>query len=567
MKKERNLFILWIKLVTKFFISEKKKIAIIGITGLVAFEFFNVYLSVRLTKWSGTFYDALQNLDKVEFQKQILVFAILAFIFIITSLLKTVSRLWYSLEWRIWKTENIVNKWIKGNNYYIAKAINKEIDNPDQRIANDIKEFSTISIELFLGIIQAVTTLISFIIILWSLSGVFEFKLYKYTINIPGYLVWVALIYALLGTYLTHKIGRPLSEILFKGEKKEADFRYQLIRTRENAEAIAMYDAGEFEKDGIMQKFTKIVKNTKKMIFREMKIISFVSFYNQTAIILPILVLAPRYFAAAITLGVLMQTIKAFDEIKTALSWMIESYINIATLKAVVERLYGFQNSIEKCEEENKKNEVQIKFEGSNIQLKNLEICLPNGEKILEKTTEKIIKNNYILKGENGSGKSTIFRTLKGIWPYSSGEIIYPKNSKIMFIPQKGYMPYGKLRLALIYPLLEYKNTQYIEHLLESIGLNKLKILLNKENEWERILSGGEKQKIAIIRSIINRPDILFLDESFSSMDEKSEIISLNLLNQELKNTTIILITHKNKAIPKFNKVINKNKLCLNFNH
>ncbi len=567
MKKERNLFILWIKLVTKFFISEKKKIAIIGITGLVAFEFFNVYLSVRLTKWSGTFYDALQNLDKVEFQKQILVFAILAFIFIITSLLKTVSRLWYSLEWRIWKTENIVNKWIKGNNYYIAKAINKEIDNPDQRIANDIKEFSTISIELFLGIIQAVTTLISFIIILWSLSGVFEFKLYKYTINIPGYLVWVALIYALLGTYLTHKIGRPLSEILFKGEKKEADFRYQLIRTRENAEAIAMYGAGEFEKDGIMQKFTKIVKNTKKMIFREMKIISFVSFYNQTAIILPILVLAPRYFAAAITLGVLMQTIKAFDEIKTALSWMIESYINIATLKAVVERLYGFQNSIEKCEEENKKNEVQIKFEGSNIQLKNLEICLPNGEKILEKTTDKIIKNNYILKGENGSGKSTIFRTLKGIWPYSSGEIIYPKNSKIMFIPQKGYMPYGKLRLALIYPLLEYKNTQYIEHLLESIGLNKLKILLNKENEWERILSGGEKQKIAIIRSIINRPDILFLDESFSSMDEKSEIISLNLLNQELKNTTIILITHKNKAIPKFNKVINKNKLCLNFNH
>ncbi|RST70025.1 ABC transporter ATP-binding protein/permease [Candidatus Aquarickettsia rohweri] len=567
MKKERNLFILWIKLVTKFFISEKKKIAIIGITGLVAFEFFNVYLSVRLTKWSGTFYDALQNLDKVEFQKQILVFAILAFIFIITSLLKTVSRLWYSLEWRIWKTENIVNKWIKGNNYYIAKAINKEIDNPDQRIANDIKEFSTISIELFLGIIQAVTTLISFIIILWSLSGVFEFKLYKYTINIPGYLVWVALIYALLGTYLTHKIGRPLSEILFKGEKKEADFRYQLIRTRENAEAIAMYDAGEFEKDGIMQKFTKIVKNTKKMIFREMKIISFVSFYNQTAIILPILVLAPRYFAAAITLGVLMQTIKAFDEIKTALSWMIESYINIATLKAVVERLYEFQNSIEKCEEENKKNEVQIKFEGSNIQLKNLEICLPNGEKILEKTTDKIIKNNYILKGENGSGKSTIFRTLKGIWPYSSGEIIYPKNSKIMFIPQKGYMPYEKLRLALIYPLLEHKNTQYIEHLLESIGLNKLKILLNKENEWERILSGGEKQKIAIIRSIINRPDILFLDESFSSMDEKSEIISLNLLNQELKNTTIILITHKNKAIPKFNKVINKNKLCLNFNH
>ena len=567
MKKERNLFILWIKLVKKFFISEKKKIEIIGITGLVAFELFNVYLSVRLTKWFGTFYDALQNLDKVEFQKQILVFAILAFIFIITSLLKTVSRLWYSLEWRIWKTENIVNKWIKGNNYYIAKAINKEIDNPDQRIANDIKEFSTISIELFLGIIQAVTTLISFIIILWSLSGVLEFKLYTYKINIPGYLVWIALIYASLGTYLTHKIGRPLSEILFKGEKKEADFRYQLIRTRENSEAIAMYDAGEFEKDGIMQKFTKIVKNTKKMIFREMKIISFVSFYNQTAIILPILVLAPRYFAAAISLGVLMQTIKAFDEIKTALSWMIESYINIATLKAVVERLYGFQNSIEKCEEENKKNEVQIKFEGNNIQLKNLEICLPNGEKILEKTTEKIIKNNYILKGENGSGKSTIFRTLKGIWPYSSGEIIYPKNSKIMFIPQKGYMPYGKLRLALIYPLLEYKNTQYIEHLLESIGLNKLKILLNKENEWERILSGGEKQKIAIIRSIINRPDILFLDESFSSMDEKSEIISLNLLNQELKNTTIILITHKNKAIPKFNKVINKNKLCLNFNH
>ena len=468
MKVKENLFVLWIKLVTKFLISEKKKIAIVGLIGLVVFELFNVYLAVRLTKWFGAFYDVLQNLDKVEFKKQILIFTILAFIYMGNSLLKTVSQLWYALEWRMWQTKEYIDKWVEGNNYYLSKVLDKEIDNPDQRISNDVKEFSTISIVLFLGVIRSVTTLISFIIILWSLSGVLEFEIYSYKINIPGYLVWVALVYALLGTCLTHIIGKPLSEILYKGEKKEADFRYQLIRTRENAEAIAMYDAGEFEKDGILKKFEKIVNNTKEMIFREMKIVSFVSFYNQTAVILPILVLAPKYFAAAITLGVLMQTIKAFDAIKTALSWMIESYISIATLKAVVERLYGFENNMEECKEQKNNQRLQIKFEGEEIKLNNLEIYLPSGDKILEKTTKVIFKNNYILTGENGSGKSTIFRTLKGIWPYASGEIIYPEKSKIMFVPQKSYMPAGKLKATLVYPLIEYNDAQYLEYLLKS---------------------------------------------------------------------------------------------------
>ena len=225
MKKRENLFILWIKLVIKFLISEKKKIAIIGLIGLITFELFNVYLIVRLTKWYGAFYDALQNLDKVEFKKQILIFIILAAIYIGNSLLKTVSQLWYALEWRMWQTKKYINKWVEGNNYYLSKVLDKEIDNPDQRISNDVKEFSTISIVLFLGVIRSVTTLISFIIILWSLSGVLEFEIYSYKINIPGYLVWVALVYALLGTCLTHIIGKPLSEILYKGEKKEADFR------------------------------------------------------------------------------------------------------------------------------------------------------------------------------------------------------------------------------------------------------------------------------------------------------------------------------------------------------
>ena len=566
MKEKENLFILWIKLVIQFLISKKKKVAIIGLIGLIVFELFNVYLAVRLTKWFGAFYDALQNLDKVEFKKQILIFIILAFIYIGNSLLKTVSQLWYSLEWRIWKTKKYINKWVEGNNYYLSKVLDKEIDNPDQRISNDVKEFSTISIELFLGVIRSVTTLISFIIILWGLSGALELKISSYKINIPGYLVWVALIYALLGTYLTHIIGKPLSEILFKGEKKEADFRYQLIRTRENAEAIAMYDAGEFEKDGILKKFEKIVKNTKKKIFREMKIISLVSLYNQTAVILPILVLAPKYFAAAITLGVLMQTIKAFDEIKTALSWMIESYISIATLKAVVERLYGFQNNMEECKKQKNNQRVQIKFEGEKIKLNSLEIYLPNGEKILEKTTQEIFKNNYILKGKSGSGKSTIFRTLKGIWPHASGEIIYPEKSKIMFVPQKSYMPVGKLKEALIYPLVDYKDVAYIEYLLGSFSLNHLKNFMEEEREWQRTLSGGEQQKVAIIRSIINRPDILFLDESFSAMDKKSEEFSINILSEELIGVTIILITHKDEPVIKFSKIIEKNGLKIKTN-
>jgi putative ATP-binding cassette transporter len=560
---KKNSFILWIHLIRQFIVGEKKKIAIIGIIGLIIFELFNVYLLVRITKWYGEFYNALQNLDKKAFNEQIIVFLIIASIIMVNSLLQAASKLWYSLEWRMWKTKKYLNRWVDENNYYTAKVLNKEIDNPDQRIANDIKEFSSISIELILGVIKSITTLVSFIVILWAISGAFELEIYTYKINIPGYLVWVALLYALLGTYFTHKIGNPLSKILFKGEKKEADFRYKLIRVRENAEAIAMYDARDFEKDGILQKFEKIIKNTKSMIFREMKIISFVSFYNQTAVILPILILAPRYFAAAITLGVLMQTMKAFDAIKTALSWMIESYINIATLKAVIERLDGFQNSMKECEEARQNNKVKIKLEGKKLKLENLQIYLPNNQVILEKTQMEIEGGKYILKGDSGSGKSTIFRTLKGIWPYASGMITFPEKSKTMFIPQKSYMPIGNLKQAIIYPLYAYKNIAYIDNLLKALDLGHLKDLMNETNDWHRVLSGGEQQKISIIRSIISKPDILFLDESFSAMDEKSELKVINLLNKELKETTIILITHKRRLVHNFPNIITKEKFKL----
>ena len=533
------------KLGIKFFKEEKKFFAISGLITLIGFELFHVYLLVRFNQWYSTFYNTLQNLDKSGFKKQLLVFAVLALIYVANALIKITIRLWYSLEWRNWMTNHYLNKWTKNNTYYTSKIFDQEVDNPDQRISQDIKEFSDFTIDLFLGFLTAVTTLVSFVVILWGVSGVFKINIFQYHFNIHGYFVWIALIYALLGTYFTHKIGRPLSDLLFKQEKKEADFRYQLVRLRENAESTAMYNAIDFEKDGMLEKFKKILSNTKHIIFRQMKITTFVSFYEQIAIILPILVASPKYFLKQITLGGLMQISNAFGEVKTALSWLITSYTTIANLRAVIERLDGFDKSLALSYELAKKTELRFLNDKNNILIKDLEVSLPSNELLFNCKNLTLDKSSYLIMGKSGVGKSSLFKTLRGLWPFTEGEVYFPQNAKVMFVPQKIYMPLGELKKAIAYPKIKDICNDTIIELLKKFDLKHLIEKLSTVDEWSRVLSSGEQQKLAILRCILNKPDIVFLDEATSALDVINEKIVYETLKENLKGLTIISIAHK----------------------
>ena len=540
-------------LAKEFFTENVKRVYAIGLfIFIIAFELSYVYIMVIFNKWNNTFYTAIQEFDIPTFYSSLITFTILAAIYIINSLIKTFLNMWLQLEWRTWMTRKYLNLWSNQKAFYGVKVIGYEADNPDQRIAQDINEFTSLFLSLTIGLVNAITTFLSFVVILWGLSNTITINLFGHTFVIYGWLVWAALGYSLTATLIMHKIGKPLRALLFQQERKEADFRYSLMRVREHAESIALYEGGAYENQKLNERFNFIRDNMKSIIKRQLYMGGFTSFYHQISIIFPFLVVAPRYFAKEITLGELMQISGAFGSVQNALSWVIDSYSSIANINAVTQRLYGFRQSIDywhKAQAEYKS--IIIPNEDNEFKFRDLKITLPNQEVMLECKSLTLSKKNYLISGLSGSGKSTLFRTLAGIWPFVKGEIEEPVNAKYMFIPQKSYMPHGTLKEVLSYPNLSISNEKRVNTLLAAANLEKFIDRIESTEDWGRILSGGEQQKIAFIRAILSKSDIIFYDESTSSMDEASEELMYNLVAKELPNIQIISISHR-KTIEKF---------------
>jgi vitamin B12/bleomycin/antimicrobial peptide transport system ATP-binding/permease protein len=529
-------------------------------------EFFLVYLSVQFNEWRNDFYNGLQALDKDVFIKNIKRFMMLALIFVGVWGYKTYLMQKLQILWRNWMTEYNLGRWLKTKTYYGTQFVSNSGDNFDQRISEDINSFISLSISLSLGLLSSVTTFFSFIFILWTLSDSFTMTVYGHSITIGHYLVWAVLVYSVFGTLITRKIGRPLSRLNYEQELLEANFRYNLVRTRENSESIALYEGENFENQKFHIRFGKIVGNFKKIITKQKHLNWWSSYFAQIAVVFPYIISAPRFFSKAITLGGLMQTASAFDSVQSSLGWIVDSYINIAQFKAVVSRLMGFETAITEWKELNDKKAITINKDTNKFGFSDLTIKLPNGEIILNKENFHFNKGGrYIVTGKNGAGKSTLIRVLANIWPYTEGKIDSPNGMKQMFISQTSYMPIGNLLDCVHYPedKTTSKQMKTIITLMNSLGLNELAIkeILNKEADWSKILSGGQKQKIAIIRAILEKPDILFLDESTSSMDQDSESDAYKLLIKELPKATIISVGHRN-TIDKFHskKLELKNK-------
>lgn len=539
---------LW-RLTKPYWFSEERWVARGLLALIIALNLGLVYLEVLFNQWNNAFYNSLQDKDMAAFYALLWRFGGLAAMFIVASVYQLYFNQMLQIRWRRWLTDVYLKDWIAGRTYYRMQLTGGDTDNPDQRIADDLAQFVDRTLNLTLGFMSAVVTLFSFLAILWGLSGAVSFTLGGRDFTIEGYMVWVALIYAAVGTWLMHRIGKPLVPLNFKQQKVEADFRFSLVRIRENAEGIALHHGEPGEIRTLRERFAEVAQNWWAIMQRRKKMSWFSSGYGQIAIIFPFLVAAPRYFAGQIKLGDLMQTASAFDKVQGALSWFISAYAQLADWKATVDRLTTFQAAMASMQTANR-DEPGIRGDtaaGSDVTAENVELRLPNGAPLVAPFSLTLQAGRSVLiTGPSGSGKSTLFRALARLWPFGQGVVRLPQGKRVLFLPQKPYLIIGSLRAQLSYPDAPHTYSEaLLKQALIECDLPQLIERLDEEQHWAQQLSGGEQQRIAFARALLQKPDWLFMDEATASMDEAAEARLYGLLRTRLPHTTVISIGHR----------------------
>ena len=534
----------WWRLVIPYFKSEERWIAITLLVGAIALTFAAVGLEVLFNDWNRRFYDSLETKNQAAFWREIIIFTVLAFGFIAAGVARAIVSPYLRLRWRRWLTRRYLAHWLDGRGYYRIE-LQRTVDNADQRIAEDLRLLGEYTMTLLLGLLGAIATLISFLVILWTLSGPLSLAPIGLDITIPGYMAWVCLIYAVVGTFFANLVGRRLIPLNFQKQQFEANFRFSLVRVRENAEGIALYRGEEREAEALNQRFADVFANGWRVLFTQAQLTLYQVSYGQIAIIFPYVVTAPAFFAGAITLGVVMQTASAFGQVQNALSFFIDNYIYLAELRAVMDRLKGLQAA----SDAKPATAIEVKPEAGRADLgaAGLTLGLPNGQALLSDATFALPRGRAtLITGASGSGKSTLFRALAGIWPFGRGEVRVPAGARVLFLPQKPYIPIGTLRDAVRYPD-EQSTASDVEIVsaLEAVNLGHLSDRLDEVAHWTNILSGGEQQRLAAARALAFKPDWLFLDEATSSLDEAMEAAVYEALKQRLPSTTLVSIGHR----------------------
>ncbi len=544
MKSVSSYFGDWWRLVIPYFRSEERWIAIALLVGAIVLTLASVTVNVAFSEWNRRFYDSLQNKDEAAFWVEMVNFGWIAALAIAFGVARGLVSPYLRLRWRRWLTGHYLSHWLDGRGYYRIE-LERKVDNADQRISEDLRLLGFYTMTLLLGLISAVATLVSFLFILWQLSGPMSLAFIGLDVVIPGYMVWAALIYAFLGTWLANLVGRRLIPLNFLQQRYEANFRFGLMRVRENAEGIALYRGEPRENAVLEEKFTDVFNNAWRVLVTEMQLVFYQIGYGQLAIIFPYIVTAPRFFAGAITLGVVMQTAQAFGQVQSALSFFIDNYTNVAELRAVMDRLKGLQIAIEDKPPEN----ITVGAEAgrTDVGTSGLDLALPTGQTLLKDLNLTLPKGAWtLISGSSGSGKSTLFRALAGIWPFGQGRVLIPAGARVLFLPQKPYIPIATLRDAVKYPdEHSTANDAEVVQALEAARLGHLAARLDEEAHWSNILSGGEQQRLAIARALVFKPDWLFLDEATASLDEANEAAVYSVLKERLPQATVVSIGHR----------------------
>ena len=528
--------------------SEERWIARGLLSAVIGLALFMVFLDVQFNSWYKDFYNALQKKNVDDFWVLILWFSFLASIYIVIAGYNRYLNLALQLRWRRWLTDKYLDGWLKDRIHYRLELKSYGTDNVDQRIQEDLKDFASLTLSLGLDLLSSVVTLVTFSHILWKLSGPITLPLGA-GITIQGYMMWVALIYAVIGSWLTHKVGAALTNLNFNQQRYEANFRFNLIRVRENAESIASYGGESDEKQSLTARFFEVWKNFRQLMIYSKRLTWFITGYRQIAIIFPIMVVAPRYFADKIEFGVIFQTSSAFGQVQGALSWFVTAYGEIAQWRATLNRLTSFHEAIQaaRLEASGKQGIQRAASTTTSLTLKDTTIRLPDGSVLLGHVSAAINPGQHTLvTGPSGIGKSTLFRALSGIWPFGDGAVEVPAKARQMFLPQRPYLPIGSLRDAVAYPSASRGFTdEEIKAALRDCELPQLAERLEEVDHWGQRLSIGEQQRLAFARALLNRPDWLFLDEATSALDETMEKKLYTLMRERLAGTTLVSIAHR----------------------
>ncbi|VCU68060.1 Inner membrane ABC transporter ATP-binding protein YddA [Pigmentiphaga humi] len=546
------------RLLKPYWVSEDRKAALGLLALVVGLNLALVAANVWLTNWNRVFYNALEVRDFAAFKLQLAHFCAIAAAFIVIAIMKQYYTMMLEMRWRTWLTGQWLRRWTTGQAYYRVEQTHGA-DNPDQRIAEDLRTLAGSSLTLSLGLLNSVVTLLSFVTLLWMISGPLVFALGGRTIAIPGYMVWFAVLYAAAGSWLTHKIGKPLIGLSFRQEQTEADFRYALMRLRENAEGIALYGGEPAERAGLHGAFGHIRENWRGLMIYTRRLVFVNSGYGQIAIVFPLIVAAPNYFSGAITLGVLMQIASAFGQVQGALSWFVDGYASLVNWQAAANRLLDFGSALQSAETEHGMRDGEhgiavTERAGSTapgaIEAAGLVLALPGqgGGRTLTAPFSMTVRpgERLLVTGPSGAGKSVLFRAMAGIWPYGGGSIAVPAGARTLFLPQRSYIPAGTLAAALNYPSPPGTHGgAALADLLRDCRLDRLTDKLQERDNWAMRLSPGEQQRLAFARAILQQPDYLFLDEATSALDEETEAALYALLVERLPRAAIVSIAHR----------------------
>lgn len=536
--------------------SEEKKKAFFLLGCIIALTLGVVYMLVLLNQWNNSFYSALQNYDAQKIFDELIHFSWLAAIYILLAVYSYYLQQTLILHWRRWLTTRFIDIWLQNKTYYNLQMFGKDTDNPDQRISEDVRQFVEMTLSFGIGILKAFCTFASFVVILYNLSGSLSFTFMGKTWTINGYMLWASLIYSVIGTYITHIVGRKLVKINFIQQKYEADFRFSMIRLRESAESVAFYRGEAQEGSVFKQRFKTLLDNFWKLVNKQKQLVFLNSGYSQIAIIFPFVVAMNRYLTKEVTLGGLMQVASAFGRVQDSLSYFVDMYSSIAQWQAVVMRLTYFGRHMHEVSQQAERFHVERFAAADVVEVNNMQINLPDGKPLLENITFTLHPgHNVLIKGVSGSGKSTLLRAISGIWPFVDGKIFLPERDKLMFIPQKPYLPLGTLRAALNYPGNKPIDDTELIYLMDLCQIGYLKDKLDLEADWSHVLSVGEQQRLAFVRAHIQQPQWLFLDEATSALDEDTEATMYSLLQERLMQTTVVSVGHRS-TLNKYHELV-----------
>ena len=536
--------------------SEEKKKAFFLLGCIIALTLGVVYMLVLLNQWNNSFYSALQNYDAKKIFDELIHFSWLAAIYILLAVYSYYLQQTLILNWRRWLTTRFIDIWLQNKTYYNLQMFGKDTDNPDQRISEDVRQFVEMTLSFGIGILKAFCTFASFVVILYNLSGSLSFTFMGKTWTINGYMLWASLLYSVIGTYITHIVGRKLVKINFIQQKYEADFRFSMIRLRESAESVAFYRGEAQEGSVFKQRFKMLLDNFWKLVNKQKQLVFLNSGYSQIAIIFPFVVAMNRYLTKEVTLGGLMQVASAFGRVQDSLSYFVDMYSSIAQWQAVVMRLTCFGHHMHDVYQQAERFHVERFAAADVVEVNNMQINWPDGKPLLENISFTLHPgHNVLIKGVSGSGKSTLLRAISGIWPFVDGKIFLPERDKLMFIPQKSYLPLGTLRAALNYPGNKPIDDTELIYLMDLCQIGYLKDKLDLEADWSHVLSVGEQQRLAFVRAHIQQPQWLFLDEATSALDEDTEANMYSLLQERLQQTTVVSVGHRS-TLNKYHELV-----------